>query len=180
MYDQSSTISDEKTTNSSSNLLGYSDSDYAADPHDRKSTMSNVFLLNGGAISWNSKKQRCVATSTTEAEYISLCEASKQVKWLRSLLYELEIDSVNKPTTLYGDNQAAIYLTKDPRYQARTKHIDVRYHFIRELVEKAVVQLAYCPTKDMLADGLTKPLKGSRFKDLFESMGLKRIGKNSQ
>lgn len=92
----------------------------------------------------------------------------------------MSVDINDTATVLYGDNQAAIALSRDPKYHAQTKHIDIRYHYIIELINKAVVRLVYCPTKNMLADGLTKPLRGRRFKELFESIGIKRIDREKE
>ena len=142
-------------------LQGYCDADYAGDIMDRKSVTGHLFMLNNGPITWTSTKQRCVSTSTTESEYIALSEAAKQGQWLRALLRELQRaellgDSLEVP--IYSDNQACIALAKDPVAHSRTKHIDVRYHFIRELVVGGKTLVDYCPTVDMTADILTKPL----------------------
>ena len=149
-----------------SKLQGYSDADYAGDIVDRRSVTGHIFLLNGGAITWNSTKQRSVSTSTTESEYIALSEASKQAQWLRALIRELQrtqylSESLSVP--IYSDNQACITLSKDPISHKRTKHIDVRYHYIRELVTYGKVTVDYLPTEEMVADILTKPLPISAF-----------------
>lgn len=154
--------------------VGYSDSDFAGDPDNRKSTSGNIFLPAGGAVSWSSKRQRCVATSTTEAKYIALCSAGKQAVWLRGLLQDLGF-VIQESTMIFGDNNGALELTKDPKNHARTKHIDVQYHYTRELVNTSRIKLEYCPTGDMLADGLTKPLTGGRFKTVFEAIGLRPV-----
>ena len=142
-------------------LQGYCDADYAGDLVDRKSVTGHLFMLNKGPISWTSTKQRCVATSTTHSEYIALSEACKQGEWLRALLRELqrtELLGENLATSIFSDNQACIALAKDPVANSRTKHIDVRYHYIRELVVEGKTAIDYCPTVDMTADILTKPL----------------------
>jgi hypothetical protein len=153
------------------NLVGYSDADYAGDLDDRHSTSGNIFVLSGGAISWLSKRQPTVALSTTEAEYISLSQATQEAVWLRRLLNDLkgsDIDSV----LIMEDNQGAIALAKNPVAHARTKHIDVRYHFIREALESGVIDLEYCKTDDMVADILTKPLVKGQFCKLRQYMGI--------
>jgi hypothetical protein len=144
-----------------SSLLGFCDADHAGDETDRKSVSGHLFLLNRGPVSWSSAKQRCVATSTAEAEYIALAEASKQGQWLRSLLKELGRASMLGPdqvVRIFSDNQACIAIAEDPIAHRRTKHIDVRYHYIRQLIGAGKARVSYLPTQDMLADVLTKPL----------------------
>ena len=142
-------------------LQGYSDADYAGDTVDRRSTSGHIYLLNSGPVTWSSTKQRCVATSTTESEYISLSEASKQGQWIRALLRELQRTqylSSTLATPIFSDNQGCIALARDPVAHSRTKHIDVRYHYIRELVAYNKATVEYIPTDEMVADMLTKPL----------------------
>jgi 3D (Asp-Asp-Asp) domain-containing protein len=142
-------------------LQGYSDADYAGDHLDRHSVSGQLFILNRGPISWASAKQRCVATSTTEAEYIALSEASKQGQWLRSLLREINRDELLRKggsVQLFGDNQACIAIAEDPMAHRRTKHIDVRYHYVRQLIAFGKAKVSYVGTQEMLADMLMKPL----------------------
>ena len=142
-------------------LQGYSDADYAGDIVDRHSISGYLYTLNGGIISWNSTKQRCVSTSTTESEYIALSEASKQGQWIRGLLRELgrtQYLSNTLSVPIFSDNQACIALAKDPISHSRTKHIDIRYHYIRELVAYGKTTIDYKSTEEMVADLLTKPL----------------------
>jgi len=158
---------------SSGDLQGYCDADYAGDIVDRKSTTGHLFLLNRGPISWTSTKQRCVATSTTHSEYIALSEACKQGEWLRALLRELqrtELLGEGLSTPIFSDNQACIALAKDPVAHSRTKHIDVRYHYIRELVVGGMTTVDYCPTGEMVADILTKPLQLQGFKHCVQGL----------
>ena len=118
-------------------LQGFSDADYAGDIVDRHGSQENIHLLYGGPITWNSTKQRCIATSTTESEYIALSEASKQGQWIRGLIRELQYTELLSNTLsvpIFSDNQACISLSKDPISHSKTKHIDVRYHYIRQLV----------------------------------------------
>jgi hypothetical protein len=143
-------------------LQGYSDSDYAGDHIDRHLVSGHIFMLNMGPISWTSAKQRCVATSTTEAEYIALCEASKQGQWLRTLLQEIGREKLlggrGDRVQIFGDNQASLAIASDPMSHRRTKHIDVRYHYVRQLIAFGKMEVEYVPTADMPADVLTKPL----------------------
>jgi hypothetical protein len=156
-----------------SRLQGYCDADYAGDIRDRHSVSGHLYMLNGGPITWTSTKQRCVSTSTTESEYIALSEASKQGQWLRALLRELQRsqylgDSLETP--IFSDNQGCIALAKDPVAHSRTKHIDVRYHYIRELVAFGKTSVEYCPTEDMLADILTKPLPNTAYRRCIQGL----------
>jgi len=163
-------------TNSSG---GYSDADWGSG-NDRKSVGGYVFLLNGGSVSWSSKKQTSIALSTTEAEYMSMTQAAKEIVWLRGLLEELEATGhIRKMSQLHGDNQGALALARNPEYHARTKHIDIQFHFIRELVGDEKIYLEYCPSSDMIADIMTKPLPHTAHKKLTAAMGMMdRTGKS--
>ena len=143
-------------------LVGYSDADWAGDVDSRKSTSGYVFLLGGNVISWASKKQSVVALSTTEAEYIALCSATQEAIWLRRLLASVG-QQQNSPTTIYEDNEGAISLSKNPRNNSRTKHIDIKYHFVREATQKNNTRIVHCSTKDMVADTFTKGLPKPAF-----------------
>ena len=137
-------------------LQGYCDADMAGDLDTRKSTSGYVFTIAGGAVSWCSRFQKIVALSTIEAEYISATEASKEAIWLDRLAKELGM-LANTPV-LGCDSQSAIYLAKNAMFHARTKHIDVRYHFIRQVLEDGLVTLTKIKTQDNPADVLTKSL----------------------
>jgi hypothetical protein len=110
-------------------LVGYTDADGASQEH-RRAISGYVFMIDGGAVSWSSKKQELVTLSTTEAEYVAATHAAKEAMWLRRLISEV-FGTLDNPTTLFSDSQSAIALTKDGHYHARTKHIDIRYHYIR-------------------------------------------------
>ncbi|UYV63360.1 hypothetical protein LAZ67_2003844, partial [Cordylochernes scorpioides] len=116
-------------------LVGYSDSDFARDVDSRKSTTGYAFMMNGGTVSWASQRQPIIALSTTESEYIAACSAAKELIWIRRLQQGISCD-ITKETELYIDNQAAIKLVENPVFHKRTKHIDVRYHFIRSKHEE--------------------------------------------
>lgn len=152
-------------------IVGYVDADYANDEDDRRSYTGYVFMYGGAAISWESKKQRTVALSSTEAEYMGLSEACKEAIYLRNVYEEL----MSRPMTitLYNDNQAAQKIAHNPVYHKRTKHIDTRFHFIREVVERDVVQVKYVSTNDMIADVLTKGLDARKQMSCEEGMGLR-------
>ena len=138
-------------------LQGFCDSDMAGDVDTRKSTSGYVFTLAGGAVSWCSRLQRIVALSTTEAEYISATEASKEAIWLARLCSEFGLP--DKAPVLGCDSQSAICLAKNAMFHARTKHIDVRYHFIREVLEDGLVTLIKVNTSQNLADAVSAYLR---------------------
>ena len=112
-----------------------------------------------------------MATSTCQAEYMAQCSAAMEAEWLRGLLSELRFQ-YQEPTTLYADNQGAIALVKDPKYHKKAKHIAVRYHYTRELVQDGVIDLDWLPTVEMKADGLTKALPPTKFERFIELVGL--------
>ena len=160
------------TKDGSSSCVGYTDADWAGDVDDRKSTSGYVFLLSGGAISWKSQKQRCVALSTAEAEYVAMASAAQESVWLRQLIAELTNTSTDSPTLIFEDNQSAIAMTKNPQFHGRAKHIDIKHHFIRQLVAQGTIVLEYCPTVEMAADMLTKGLGRETFCKLRDMIGM--------
>jgi hypothetical protein len=137
-------------------LIGYSDSDHASDLSTRRSCTGYVFTLFGGAISWASKLQPTVAVSTAEAEYMAASAAVKEALWIRRLISVFE--PVSGPVLIKTDNQAALALTKNPIISPQSKHIDIQLHFARDRVLRGEVVFEYCPTADMAADFLTKPV----------------------
>ncbi|KAK6128301.1 hypothetical protein DH2020_037956 [Rehmannia glutinosa] len=151
-------------------LIGYSDSDYAGCRVDRKSTSGTCQMLGNRLVSWFSKKQNSIAISTAEAEYIAAGSYCAQVLWMRQQLRDYEIEEKEIP--IMCDNTSAIAITQNPVLHSRTKHIDVRYHFIRYHVEKKDITLEYISTDKQLADIFTKPLCESRFEDLKHELGL--------
>ena len=155
------------------NLIGYSDADWAGDVDDRHSTSGNVFLLAKGAVSRLSKKQATVALSTAEAEYVALSAATQEAIWLRRLLTD-EGKRLAEPVVINEDNQGAI-MAKNPVGHARTKHIDIRYHFVREGVQDGAIILKYVATDEMIADILTKPLPKHPFEKLVIQLGMKTV-----
>ena len=141
---------------------------------DRHSTSGNVFFLAGGAVSWLSKKQATVALSTAEAAYVALSAATQEVIWLRRLLTDVGVPPEG-PTVIHEDNQGAIAMAKNPVGHARTKHIVIRYHFVREGVQNGAIDLKYIVTDEMIADMLTKPLPKHRFEKLVTELGMKTV-----
>ncbi|KAE8660346.1 ERAD-associated E3 ubiquitin-protein ligase HRD1A [Hibiscus syriacus] len=155
-----------------SNLLinGYVDSDYARDLDKSKSTTGYVFKVADGAVSWVSKLQSVVATSTTEVEHVAATQASKETIWLKMLLEELGHNQ--EYVSLFCDSQSALHLTKNPSFNSRTKHIRVQYHFIREKVEEGTVNMQKIHTKDNIADFITKAVNVDKFTWCRSSCGL--------
>jgi hypothetical protein len=128
-------------------------------------------LVDGGTVSWSSKRQEIVSLSTTESEYVAAMHAAKEALWLRSFIGQLFVP-LAEPVTLFSDNQSAIVLTKDHQYHARTKHIDIHFHFIRWVIKEGKLRLVYCPTGDMVADTLTKALPSPKVKHFTAELGL--------
>jgi hypothetical protein len=149
-------------------LIGYMDADGASQPH-RHAISGHTFLIDSGAVSWSSRKQELVMLSTAKAEYIVAMHAAKEVIWLCCLIRELFPNSL-LPTTLFCDNQATLKLAIDDNYHARTKHIDIQYHFICQVIKSNDITIIYCPTDDMTADILTKALPS--WKVTHHTMGL--------
>jgi hypothetical protein len=151
------------------NLELFVDSDYA-NRTDALSIGGYVAIIGGGCVAWSSKKQRTVALSTTEAEYIALTEGAKQLVWLRRFLHNLNLDQ-SKPTSIRSDNLSAITISHDATYHARTKHINVAYHFIREKVASNEAALTYVQSKENTADSMTKGLELHQHRYLREKLG---------
>lgn len=158
----------------SQTLMGYSDSDYAGDMDDRRSTSGHVFFLSNAAISWSSRKQPVVTLSTTEAEYIAAVSSACQGIWLRRLLQAVKLEQEG-PTIIYCDNSSTIKLSKNPVLHGRSKHIDVRFHFLRDLTKDGVIQLEHCKSEEQISDILTKPLKLDAFVKLRKLLGVKLL-----
>ena len=151
-------------------LVGFLDADGVSQDH-RWAISGYVFMVDGGAMSWSSKKQELVTLSTTEAEYVAATHTAKEAVWLCGLIGEL-FSMVTKPTTLFGDNQSAIALVHRGQYHARTKHIDIQYYFIRYIIEAGSIKLIYCPTDDQTANTLTKALLSVKAKHFANAMEL--------
>ncbi|WVZ89612.1 hypothetical protein U9M48_035991 [Paspalum notatum var. saurae] len=142
-------------------LVGYVDSDHAADLDKRRSLTSYVFTIGGCAVSWRACLQSTVALFTTEAEFIAVCDACKEAVWLKGLYAEFSRDT--SCINLFCDSQSAIHLTKDQMFHQRTKHIDVKYHYVREVVEEGRLKVCKISTHDNPADMMTKPVPVAKF-----------------
>lgn len=142
---------------SDSPLTGFCDANWAQDVNDRKSQSGFCFILAGGVVSWESKKQKVVATSSAEAEYVALTESAKEASYLSYILDELGFSN-DKPIILHTDSQSAQQMAKFGAHHSRTKHIHYKYHFIKDTIERGIIELRYLPTTEMVADVLTKPV----------------------
>lgn len=157
-------------------LSGFSDSDFAGNVEDRKRTGEMVFYLSESVITWVSKKQHCVALSTYEAEFMTATAASFQGIWLKNLLSYI-LDTSTGPVVLYVDNRSAIDLAKNPVFHRRSKHIDMRYHFIRQCIERGEIVIKHVCSEEQRADILTKAMVASRFEKMRELLGVKKTAK---
>lgn len=143
-------------------LTGYSDADWASDVETRRSTGGYLFTLNHTPITWSSKRQASVATSSTESEYRALMEAAKEADWLKNLLLELQLIN-DVPTTIFVENQSTIRLVRNPVFHQRIKHFELHYHYSREQWKAGTIDVSYLPTTEMPADILTKVLGRTKF-----------------
>lgn len=159
--------------NGNINIEGYCDADWANDITDRKSYSGFCFVLSGAVISWGCKKQRTVALSSTEAEYMAITEACREAVYLLNLQNEItrEMYTIN----IYNDNQSAQKLSKNALFHNRTKHIDVRYHYCREVISNNIVKINYMPTNDMPADILTKSLNSIKHHKFVKMLGVVNV-----
>ena len=155
-------------------MVGYTDAAWAGSAADHRSTSGYTFSLGSAAIACNSKKQPTVALSSTEAKYRGVAVATCEAIWLKRLLKELQ-EEVLDPTTIYWDNLSSIQLAKNPVIHARTKHIEVHYHFVRERVLSGEVELQYVPTDRQTADIFTKPLGLDKLRQSSGALGLRHL-----
>ena len=153
----------------------YTDADWGGDLGTRRSTTGYIFLFRGCPISWSSKLQKTVALSSCEAEYMALKEAIKEQHYIKALLDELSLNIAINCLDIYTDSKSAIELAKNPIYHARSKHIDIQYHFVRETSQKGLIQLKWVPTEGQLANSLTKPISNEKWTRFIEGIGLKSL-----
>lgn len=147
---------------------GFSDADYAGDKESRKSTTGVVVFLGGAPIVWKSRLQRVVALSTTEAELLAGVEVCKEVIWLKKLFVDMNVKlgEVN----VHIDNQGTLKTLENPALHMKTKHVDIRLKYLRQLYREEAVVFKYCKTEDQAADGLTKSLSGEKFRKFVKDM----------
>ncbi|KAI3795248.1 hypothetical protein L1987_37897 [Smallanthus sonchifolius] len=156
--------------NGNVNLYAYTDNDYGGCNLDKKSTSGGCQFLGGRLISWQCKKQTCVSTSTAEAEYIAASSCCAQVIWIQNQMLDYGMTFMQTP--FHIDNMSAISITNNPVQHSKTKHIDIRYHFIRDQAEKKRIVLSKVHTNEQYADLFTKPFDEARFRYLVESIGM--------
>lgn len=152
-------------------LEGFTDSDFAGDSDDSRSTSGYVFMMSKAAVAWSSKKQPIVTLSTTEAEYVAASACACQSVWMKEVLKGFN-QSQESAIVIKCDNSSSIKLSKNPIFHGRTKHIKVRFHFLRELVKDGEIDLIHCGTQDQLADIMTKPLKLDTFCKFRKGLGV--------
>lgn len=152
-------------------LVGYTDSDYAGSVEDRKSTSGYAFILSDAAVAWSSRKQPIVTLSTTEAEFVAAAATACQLVWMKRILARIGYEGSSSPV-IFCDNSSTIKLSKNPVMHGKSKHIDVRFHFLRNLVNEGAMQLKFCSTQDQTADIFTKPLKLEKFQELRGKLGV--------
>ena len=153
-------------------ISGYTDADGMSN-EDRHAISGFAFLIDGGAVSWSSKRQSIVTLLTAEAEYVAATHAAKEAIWLREFISE--VYQPQGPMPLHSDSQSAIALARNEQLHARTKHIDIRFHFIRYVIEAGKIVIDYCPTEDMVADTLTKALPSAKAKHFASALGLRKV-----
>ena len=152
-------------------LVGFTDSDYAGCVDDRKSTSGYVFILSGAAVAWCSRKQAIVTLSTTEAEFVAAAACACQLVWMKRVLQKIGYNGSDSPV-IYCDNSSTIKLSRNPVMHGKSKHIDVRFHFLRNLVNEGALQLVYCGTQQQIADVFTKPIKLEAFLEFRKKLGV--------
>jgi hypothetical protein len=166
---------DEKLHLSVSNpkekMFAYSDADWAEDRDGRKSHSGLFCSVNEGAIMWSCRKQDIVALSSAEAEFVALTDTCKEVVWINRLAKDFGIE-IKEPITVYTDSQSAMAMVNNQKFSHRTKHIDTKYYFVKDMVEKGIVRLVYQPTETNIADLMTKPLGGTKVEQLRRLAGL--------
>lgn len=169
-YTQNLEITYNKT---GEDLKAFVDADWAGDIDSRRSHSGSVLVLAGGPISWISKRQKSVALSTMETEYMALSDVAKEVVYVRRLVREINFPNfVKEATVIFCDNQSAIILSKEKMVNQRSKHIDIRFHFSREAQERKQINIQYVPTDKNIADVLTKPLIKEKYKKCITMLNL--------
>jgi hypothetical protein len=154
-------------------IHAYSDADHGGDNGDRHSISAYVFIINNGIVSWSCKAQETIALSSTEAEYVALSHCARNVLWFKSIFSELGIPF--RQVIIKGDNLSSLHLAKNPILHQRTKHIDIKHHFIRQLIKNKVIDVEHVRTEDMLADPLTKSVSYPKLQRFIPDWGLQAL-----
>src|SRR5277367_6574768 len=153
-------------------IIGYSDANFASDEDDRKSYTGYVFIINGGPVSWSTHKQHTVALSSMEAEYMALSDAAREAIARKQLFDELRVPSASRPIPLLTDSQTALEISDNPARYRQAKHIDVRYHAVRHYIHDGKIQIDYVPSTHQPADIFTKALETTKHKRFCQMIGL--------
>jgi hypothetical protein len=162
------------TSSSDIQLHGFTNLDWAGSAKDKRSTSGMCFSLGSAMISWSSRKQKSIALNTAEVEYIAACEACTEAVWLRKVISGL-FDQVPDSIVIYCDNQSCIRLFEHLVFHDRSKHIEIKYYFIRDKVQEGEVKLQYISTDEQVVNILTKPLSKIKFACLRDKLGLVEI-----
>lgn len=149
----------------------YCDADFGADSNDRKSTSGMLITMFGDSIHWSTKKQAIVTLSSAESEYIALSDGVKEILWFKNLVADLGVN-VSEPIRVFEDNQSTISMVKNPNLTKRSKHIDLRFHFIKDVLSQGIICIEYIQSNEQKADIFTKSLGKAKFKYLSKLLNL--------